>query len=207
MSRKKRHGIGKRAKKIASKKLKELSSSTPILQYYDVKKPVQLSVDASSKGLGTVLLQDQKPVAYASRALTTVQQGYSQIEKELLAIVYGCQKFHQYIYGREVETDHRPLESIFKKPLHQAPFRLQKMLLQLQSYDLKVRYQLGKEMYLADTLSRSNLKETQEILVPDLDVDMVAMSPEKYKEFQDAASQDPVLDSLRSQVLKGWPER
>ena len=143
---------------------------------------MQLSVDASSKGLGTVLLQDQKPVAYASRALTTVQQGYSQIEKELLAIVYGCQKFHQYIYGREVEveTDHRPLESIFKKPLHQAPFRLQKMLLQLQSYDLKVRYQL---------------------------VDMVAMSPEKYKEFQDAASQDPVLDSLRSQVLKGWPER
>ena len=121
--------------------------------------------------------------------------------------MYGCQKFHQYIYGREVETDHRPLESIFKKPLHQAPFRLQKMLLQLQSYDLKVRYQLGKEMYLADTLSRSNLKETQEILVPDLDVDMVAMSPEKYKEFQDAASQDPVLDSLRSQVLKGWPER
>ena len=124
-------------------------------------------------------------MAYASRALTTVQQGYSQIEKELLAIVYGCQKFHQYIYGREVETDHRPLESIFKEPLYQASFRLQKMLLQLQSYDLKVRYQLGKEMYLADTLSRSNLKETEVILISDLDVnmlwDMVAMSSEKYK--------------------------
>ena len=95
-----------------------------------------------------------------------------KIEKQLLAIVYGCQKFHQYVYGREVEveTDHRPLASIFKKPLYQAPFHLQKMLLQLLSYDLNVRYKHDKEMYLADTLSRSNLNETQEILLPDLDV-------------------------------------
>jgi hypothetical protein len=106
-------------------------------------------------------LQEGKPVAYASRALTSAQQQYAQMEKELLAIVYGCRKFHQYVYGREleVETDHKPLQSIFKKPLHQAPSRLQKMLLQLQSYDLTVTYKPGKEMSLADTLSRANLNE------------------------------------------------
>jgi transposase InsO family protein len=171
---------------------------------------VTLSVDASSNGLGAVLLQEGKPVAYASRALTSVQQQYAQIEKELLAIVYGCKKFHQYVYGREVEveTDHKPLQSIFKKPLHQAPSRLQKMLLQLQSYDLTVTYKSGKEMYLADTLSRSNLNESRETLVADLDVNMVnvAMSPEKCKEFQDATSRDPVLNCLKRHVLEGWPD-
>ena len=191
-------------------KLKQLASSTPVLRYYDVRNPVTLSVDASSKGLGAVLLQEGKPVAYASRALTSVQQQYAQIEKELLAIVYGCKKFHQYVYGREVEveTDHKPLQSIFKKPLHQAPSRLQKMLLQLQSYDLTVTYKSGKEMYLADTLSRSNLNESRETLVADLDVNMVnvAMSPEKCKEFQDATSRDPVLNCLKRHVLEGWPD-
>ena len=191
-------------------KLKQLASSTPVLRYYDVRNPVTLSVDASCKGLGAVLLQEGKPVAYASRALTSVQQQYAQIDKELLAIVYGCKKFHQYVYGREVEveTDHKPLQSIFKKPLHQAPSRLQKMLLQLQSYDLTVTYKSGKEMYLADTLSRSNLNESRETLVADLDVNMVnvAMSPEKCKEFQDATSRDPVLNCLKRHVLEGWPD-
>ena len=93
-------------------KLKQLASSTPVLGYYDPSKPLCLSVDASSKGLGAVLLQDEKPLAYASRALTPTQQRYAQIEKETLAIVYGVQKLHQYIYGRttDVEIDHKPLQ-------------------------------------------------------------------------------------------------
>ena len=94
-----------------------------MLKYYDVKSPVTLSVDASSHGLGAVIMQDQQPIAYASKALTSNQQRYAQIEKELLAVVYGCNKFHQYIYGQtvKVETDHKPLEAIFKKPLHLTP--------------------------------------------------------------------------------------
>ena len=81
-------------------KLKQMASSTPVLGYYDPSKPLTLSVDASSKGLGAVLFQDGKPLAYASRALTPTQQRYAQIEKQTLAIVYGAQKFHQFIYGR-----------------------------------------------------------------------------------------------------------
>ena len=115
------------------------------------------------------------------------------------------------MYGKEVEveTDHKPPQSIFKKSLYQAPSRLQKMLLQLQSYSLTVKYTPGKEMDLADTLSRSNLKETSEILVPDLEVNLVqmlAISPEKYSEFQEATAKDPVLSSLKRQILQGWPK-
>lgn len=89
------------------------------MQYYDVNKPVTLSVDASKYGLGAVLLQDRLPVAYASKALTQTEIRYAQIEKEALAISFGCLKFDQYIYGKQIiiETDHKPHESIFQKSI------------------------------------------------------------------------------------------
>ena len=68
--------------------LKELITKAPVLKYFNPKRPVKLFVDASSKGLGAVLLQDNHPIAYASKALTTCQQNYAQIEKEMLAIVF-----------------------------------------------------------------------------------------------------------------------
>ena len=143
----------------SSQKLKQMASSTPVLGYYDLSRPLCLSIDASSKGLGAVLLRDEKPLAYASRALTPTQQRYAQIEKKTLAIVYGVQKFHQYIYGRttDVETDYKPLQYILNKPLREAPLRLQKMMLILQLYDLKVKYVPGSERYVADALSRAYL--------------------------------------------------
>ena len=88
----------------SSQKLKQMASSTPVLGYYDLSRPLCLSIDASSKGLGAVLLRDEKPLAYASRALTPTQQRYAQIEKKTLAIVYGVQKFHQDIYGRTTDV-------------------------------------------------------------------------------------------------------
>ena len=127
--------------------LKRMATSAPVLSYYDPKKPITLSVDASSKGLGAVLYQEEKTVAYASRALTPTQQKYAQIEKETLAIVFGTTKFHQFLFGKEVlvTSDHKPLEYIFNKPLHQAPLRLQKMLLALQRYELRIVYKPGKQ--------------------------------------------------------------
>ncbi|CAB3987536.1 Hypothetical predicted protein [Paramuricea clavata] len=114
-------------------------------------------------------MQEQQPIAYASRALTSTQQRYAQIEKELLAVVCGCScnKFHQYIYGQtiKVETDHKPLEAVLRKPFHQTPLRLQRMLLQLQRYSMEVIYKPGKEMYLPDTLSRAYLNEEKEDLL------------------------------------------
>ena len=100
--------------------LKKAVSSTPVLRYYNLNEDVTLQCDASQSGLGTVLLQNDQPVAYASRAMTQAETRYAQIEKELLAIVFACDHFDAYIYGRDVvhiETDHQPLVSIALKPL------------------------------------------------------------------------------------------
>ena len=121
-----------------------------------------LQCDASQHGLGAAMMQNDQPVVYASRALTTAEARYAQIEKELLAIVFACDHFDAYIYGCErvnVETDHQPLEMIVRKPVNCAPKRLQRMLLQLQKHSLVVHYKKGKLMYLADTLSRASLPE------------------------------------------------
>lgn len=117
--------------------LKHLVSNTPVLRYYDPKKPLTLTVDASSKGLGATHVQEGQPIAYGSRALTKSQQNYAQMEKEALAISYRYTKFYQYVFGRQllVVSDHKPLQSIFRKPLYQAPARLQSLM--LQRYDLE----------------------------------------------------------------------
>ena len=73
-----------------------------------------LQVDASKNGLGAYLLQQNQPVAHASRAMSSSEINYAQIEKEFLEIVCGCERFNMYIYGAEIDvlSDHKPLESI-----------------------------------------------------------------------------------------------
>ena len=199
--------------RVSFETLKQLITGAPTLKYYDVNKAITLSVDASSEGIGAVILQDERPVAYGSRALTDCQQRYAQIEKELLAIVYGCEKFHQYLYGREVqvESDHKPLESIFKKPLHQAPMRLQRMLLRLQKYNISVSYKPGKELHIADALSRAYLREQKEdLLDEELQVNWITpqlpISEEKLEVFRNATAQDSVLQELKNMTMRGWPK-
>lgn len=109
------------------------------------------------KGLGAAILQENGVVAYASRALTSAEQRYAQIEKEMLAVVFGCERFHKLLYGKSnvtIETDHKPLEAIMKKPIHTAPMRIQKMMLRLQPYEFNLIYIKGKEIRLANCLSR-----------------------------------------------------
>jgi len=146
----------------AFEKLKEAISRTPIQRNYNLNEEVTLQCNASQSGLDDALLQGGQPVAYASRALTPTETRYAQIEKELPAVVFACDHFEAYVFGREcvhVETDHQPLVSIVTKPLNKVPSRLQRMLLRLQKYSLKVTYKKGSEMFLADTLSRAHLSE------------------------------------------------
>ena len=95
-------------------------TDSPVLKYFDQNLPTKVSVDALKAGLGAVLLQfhhdDWHPVAYASRAMSKSKRNYSQIEKEMLEVVYGSDQFNQYVYRRcyIFESDHKLLQSIFQ---------------------------------------------------------------------------------------------
>ena len=204
----------------AFEQIKKLVTSYPVLRYYDMNAEVTLQCDASEKGLGATLLQNGQPVAFASRTLSKVEQRYAQIEKECLAIVFGCSKFSQYITRREnitVETDHKPLQPIFKKSLLDAPSRLQRMLLRLQRYNLEVRYKPGSQMYVADHLSRAYLKNLDDqphdefqVFALELEeinpLEAVKITSERLAQLQKATEQDPVMQTLKSTILVGWPD-
>ena len=134
--------------------------SQECLASFDQKKYIFLQVDASIQELGAALMQkDQqgrlKPVAYASKGLTDAEKRYSNIECELLAVVFGCIRFHHYLYARKFEchSDHKPLEDIHLKHLSGATARLQRLLLKLQPYNLTIKYIPGKNVVVADALS------------------------------------------------------
>lgn len=99
--------------------IKEELSRTPVLAYFDRKAEYVIQTDASMKGLGAVLLQEGKPVIYVSRTLTPAEERYSNIERELLGVVFAMERLHNYAYGEpvRVQTDHKPLETIWKKSI------------------------------------------------------------------------------------------
>lgn len=114
----------------AFKDLIDCLITAPVLAYFNVKEKITISCDASQSGCGSVLLQNNKPIAYTSKAFTETVKNYAQIEKEMYAIVHACEKFHQYIFGRSdiiIETDYKPLIYIFKKSIAHAPACLQRM--------------------------------------------------------------------------------
>ena len=186
----------------------EISEDTT-LAYYDPRKEVTLQVDASTRGLGATLIQEGKPIAFASKALTDTEARYANIERELLAVVYGCERFHTYLYGRcfVAESDHKPLESIQMKHLISAPPRLQRMLLRLQPYDVKFRYRPGKQVPIADALSR--LSPDEKLPITDLNVQIhdvcLQFSNEYLQRIRVETTKDPELILLMRFVKGGWP--
>lgn len=198
----------------AIQKLKRCVTNPPVLRVYDSTLPVTLQVDASMEGMGACLMQMGQPIAFASRSFTECEKRYAQIEKEFLAIVFGTQKFHYYIYGRftTVHTDHKPLEAIVLKNINEISSRLQRMMLKIVKYNLKVQYVPGKLLFVADTLSRAALDTTGEV---DPDLNVLVHAVEKYLPISEARKQqfklviakDPVLSLVTKYVLSGWPDK
>lgn len=195
--------------------LKKEITKAPVLTYFNKSKKLVLSVDASKFAVGATILHGGQPIAYASGSLTESQKNYAQIEKELFAILFGCKKFHQYIYGSNVtvETDHKPLVTLFDKPLFKIPPRLQRFMLCLQSYNLSVQYRPGRDLKIADTLSRAPLDDTalseidkevsihcnfiaSYLEVPLADVDSVAEHSRK----------DDTFAKIVEYINVGWPD-
>ena len=107
-------------------------------------------------------------VAFASRSMTSSETNYDQIEKEILSIVFACERFNDFLYSQcfLVENNHKPLKDIFQKPVLKSPPRIQRFLLRLQKYQFTMNYIPGKDMVVTDTLSRAYLSNTS---TPEID--------------------------------------
>lgn len=195
--------------------LKHIISNSPVLANFDESKSITLQCDSSKDGMGFTLMQNGQPVMYGSRSLTEIQKNYSQTEKEMLSIVEATRKYHDFLYGRPeilVQTDHKPIVSIMTK--HVASInnaRLQRMRLKLLKYNLNVTYVPGKNMYIADLLSRSFLNDK---VFDDPELSEVVHSLSKYAqvsderklEIQQATKNDQTLACVTDYVKNKWPE-
>ena len=192
----------------AFQRLKDMCCEAPVLAYYDVRKDVTMQCDASKIALSAVLPQDGRLVAYASRKLRASELNWAPIEKEMLAIVFSTQKFREYILGKEtlVQTDHKPLEMILRKPMATAPLRLQAMMLKVSGYDLKVECLPRKKQFLADTLSRASLNEAppEEEGIQVNMLERISISEPKHTELQQNTANE--LHELYAMIQAGWPE-
>ena len=136
------------------------------------------------------------------------------MEKEALAIVFGTTKFHQFLFEKANSCHNRPQTSRvhIQQTTVSNTITSVEVLLTLQRYDLRIVYISGKELFIADALSRNHLEETNETLVPQLEVHEINLtahlpiSPEKYKEFQNATAEDPVMQPVKDAVHEGWPK-
>ena len=142
---------------------------------------------------------------------------WAQIEKEFLAIALACDKWHLWIYGQQVNvhTNHQPLETIFKNPLLAAPRRLQKMMMHLQRYNIKVTNKKGTSLLLADTLSRAPLPTTNDTKQTNFegfrtDIDNHIEDPritsQTLAEIKASTANDPTMYALNMIIINGWPK-
>lgn len=148
--------------------LKDVLSSPPVLAIYDANRDCKVSADASSYGLGAVLLQrwpeGWKPIAYASRSLTQTEQRYAQVEKEALGLTWACERFKDFVIGKHftLETDHKPLLSLLgSQALDALPPRIQRFKMGLMRYSYSIVHVPGKDLWVADTLSRAPVKQCE----------------------------------------------
>ena len=200
---------------------KQLLVNAPVLTHYDPSLPMKMAGDASAYGIGAVISHvyldgSERPIAYASRALTATEKNYSQIEREALSLIYGVKKFHQYLYGRKfgLVTDHKPLTTLFgpKKgipPL--AAARLQRWALLLSAYSYEIEWKPTDEHANADGLSRLPLAGDQPAVVGSTTVEQafviaqVQALPVTVERLEKATRQDPLLSKIHMYVREGWP--
>lgn len=191
--------------------LKAALTAAPVLAHFDPNRPLVLSADASSYGLGAVLLQDGKPISYASATLTPTQGRYAQIEKELLAVLFACEHYKFYIIGTrvQIESDHRPLVAIVKKDIATLSPRLQRMMLRLLAFDFELQYVPGKQIPVPDALSRCPLGGN--FAPPHIDgsgaavFSCVAASPSRLQQLRLATAEDQSLQHVIRCITEGWP--
>lgn len=149
----------------------EIQSEMALL-HYNVNAAVKVSADASKFGLGAVLFQRDpkinqiRPVSVALKAMNETEKRYAQMEKETLAITWACERFDNFICGRmfEIETDHKPLVPLFStKRLNEVRSCIQRFHMHLMRYEFSTSHTAGKDMHIADYLSRAPVNGSSEL--------------------------------------------
>ena len=194
-----------------------------VLVYYDPAADTKVSADASSHGVGAVLLQlhnsSWKPVAFASRSMSETELRYAQIEKEALATTWACEKFKDYLIGKKfsIETDHKPLVPLLNaKYLDSLPPRILRFRLRLMRFDYTISHVPGKLLYTADTLSRAPtgtsdldckaLQEEVELYIECVTHHLPA-TERKLLEYQRHQAEDPLCAQVMKYCSFGWPDK
>ena len=199
---------------VAFSRTKEEISRKITLPYFNPKSSTTLQTDASKKGLGAVCLQNSKPVMFASRALTESERNFQNLERECLATIWGMEKSHYFLYGKEftLETDQKPLVSIYKKHMVEISPRIQRLIVRSFPYQpFNVQYKKGAEIPLADALSRVSPTPVEEdgIQLPIVVVNLITCNlPVSSTEIElicEETSKDPTLILLRHYIHMGWP--
>ncbi|GKB75090.1 putative reverse transcriptase domain-containing protein [Tanacetum coccineum] len=134
--------------------LKQKLCSAPILALPEGSEDFIAYCDASKKGLGVVLMQREKVIAYASRQLKIHEKNYTTHDLELGAVVFALKIWRHYLYGTKctVFTDHKSLQHILNQK--ELNMRQRRWLELLSDYDCEIRYHPGKANVVADALSR-----------------------------------------------------
>lgn len=205
--------------------LKKSLASTPTLAHYDARRQTTLSTDASSYGLGAVLLQKQddeqwRPVAYASRAMSPTEQRYAQIEKEALGITWASERFADYLIGLKfhIETDHKPLVPLLStKNLEDLPARVLRFRMRMMRFSYTISHVPGKSLCTADALSRAPLTRPLNHEEKKLEADVKAFvdsivkylpaTESRLEELRSQQQQDEVTRQLMTYCTEGWPDR
>ena len=154
---------------------------------------------------------------YVSRALTETEQRYSNIERELLAIVFALERLNHYAFGRNitVQSNHQPPQSIWKKSIVSASPRLQRLLLRLAHNDLNIEFLRGKENVIADALSRVCPLQSDNCKTKDSNIDVIPghhitqtapVSKIRLQELRLATQSDLTLSGLTKTIHEGWPQ-
>ncbi|PAA93146.1 hypothetical protein BOX15_Mlig023152g1 [Macrostomum lignano] len=201
------------AQEAAFTRIKDLLCSEPVIKPYDKHKETTLTTDASEKAIGAILSQGNHPIMYFSRKLSSAEAGYSNIEREALAIVWAMERAKQFLLGSRftLRTDHRPLEFIFgsRRQLPKvANARLLRWAIELMAFDYDIVYTKGESIPQVDALSRLDFEGDSDTELTERPESIIHWTGEAVIPWQELKSETQrdrlLLDVMKRVAVNRW---